>query len=158
MPNHARMTSRNMVSVIVHNTASDTIAVVQYAADSWFPGAAWTLPGGKAQVDEALDEAAARELAEETGLLVTPTDLALVHVTHVEQGPDQAGPFVLFVFATDTWTGELTNREPHKHLEARWTPASHLPTPAFPTSARALTEWRSGGPSFSRHGWSATSA
>lgn len=157
MPNHARMTSRNMVSVIVHNTATDTIAVVQYAASNWFPRPAWTLPGGKAEADEALDEAAARELAEETGLLVTPTDLALVHVTHVEQGPDQAGPFVLFVFATDTWTGKLTNCEPHKHVEARWTPASHLPTPAFPTSARALTAWKGGGPAFSRHGWSAPS-
>ncbi|MDX3484948.1 NUDIX hydrolase [Streptomyces sp. ID05-18] len=73
----------------------------------------WTLPGGKAEADEAIEQAVACELAEETGLLVTPTGLAHVtHVTHVEQSPDHAG--------------ELANREIHKHLEARWVPASRL--------------------------------
>ncbi|MFF8786862.1 NUDIX domain-containing protein [Streptomyces sp. NPDC015125] len=158
MPNHQAMNSRNMVSVIVHDKATDTIAAVLYAARNWTTRPAWTLPGGKAEAGEALDEAAARELAEETGLLVAPADLALVHVIHVEQGLDRAGPFVLFVFATDTWTGDLANREPHKHLEAGWVFASRLPAPAFPTSTRALTAWRNGGPTFSRYGWSPTSA
>ncbi|MER5493299.1 NUDIX domain-containing protein [Streptomyces sp. NPDC002490] len=69
-------------------------------------------PGGKAEPGEPLGEAAARELKEETGLLVDPADLSLVHVVHVEQGWDRAGQFVLFAFTTDAWTGELTNAEP----------------------------------------------
>ncbi|MFE5301661.1 NUDIX domain-containing protein [Streptomyces sp. NPDC056632] len=155
MPNE--MISRNMVSVIVHDKATDTIAAVLYGVRNWTPQPAWTLPGGKAEPDEALDEAAARELAEETGLLADPAELALVHVTHVEQGFDQAGPFVLFVFATDTWAGELINAEPDKHLAARWVSADRLPSPAFPTSTRALIGWRNEGPVFSRYGWRAAS-
>ncbi|AZM61315.1 MULTISPECIES: NUDIX domain-containing protein [unclassified Streptomyces] len=158
MINTSVMNSRNAVCVIVHDKDADTIAAVLYGARNWSPQPAWTLPGGKAEPGEALDEAAARELKEETGLLVDPADLALAHVIHVEQGWDQAGQFVLFVFATDTWTGELTNTEPDKHLAAEWVAASGLPTPAFPTSTQALAAYRDGSPSFSRHGWSVTAA
>ncbi len=154
--NTSVMNSRNAVCVIVHDKGADTIATVLYAARNWSPQPAWTLPGGKAEPGEALDEAAARELKEETGLLVDPADLALVHVIHVEQGWDQTGQFVLFVFATDTWTGELTNTEPDKHLTAEWVTASRLPEPAFPTSTQALAAYQGGGPSFSRYGWSVT--
>ncbi|MEU3072279.1 NUDIX domain-containing protein [Streptomyces laurentii] len=150
--NNSVMNSRNAVCVIVHDKDSDTIAAVHYAAPNWSPQPAWTLPGGKAEPVEALDEAAARELKEETGLLVDPADLALVHVVHVEQGWDQAGQLIVFVFATDTWTGELTNTEPDKHLAARWVAANHLPEPAFPTTVQALAAYRGGGLSFSRYG------
>ncbi|CAM5469107.1 NUDIX domain-containing protein [Streptomyces viridifaciens] len=148
------MNSRNAVSVIVHDQDTDTIAAVLYAARNWSPQPAWTVPGGKVEPGEALDEAAARELKGETGLLVDSADLVLVHVMHVEQGFDQAGQFVLFVFATDRWTGELTNTEPDKHLAAQWVEADRFPEPAFPTSVQALAAYRDGGPSFSRYGWS----
>ncbi|MGX2995898.1 NUDIX domain-containing protein [Streptomyces sp. JNUCC 64] len=115
-------------------------------------------PGGKAEPGEPLDEAAARELKEETGLLVDPADLSLVHVVHVEQGWDRAGQFVLFAFATDTWTGELTNTEPDKHLAVRWVAAERLPEPAFLTAVQALAAYRAGGPSFSRYGWPTATA
>lgn len=149
--NTSVMNSRNAVCVIVHDKDSDTIAAVHYAARNWFPQPAWTLPGGKAEPGEALDEAAARELKEETGLLAEPANL--VHVIHVEQGWDRAGQLIVFVFATDTWTGELTNTEPNKHLTAQWVAANRLPEPAFPTTAQALAAYRNGGPSFSRYGW-----
>ncbi|WP_330237587.1 NUDIX hydrolase [Streptomyces sp. NBC_00525] len=102
------MNSRNTVCVIVHDKDRDLVAAVLYGTRDWSPQPVWTLPGGKADPGEPLDEAAARELKEETGLLVDPADLSLVHVVHVEQGGDRAGQFVLFAFATDTWTGELT--------------------------------------------------
>ncbi|MFJ6012430.1 NUDIX domain-containing protein [Streptomyces sp. NPDC092952] len=151
--NTSVMNSRNAVCVIVHDKGSDTIAAVHYAAPNWSPQPAWTLPGGKAEPGEALDEAAARELKEETGLLVDPADLSLVHVVHVEQGWDLAGQLVVFVFATETWTGELINTEPNKHLAAQWVAANRLPEPSFPTTMQALAAYQNGGPSLSRYGW-----
>ncbi|MFE7588364.1 NUDIX domain-containing protein [Kitasatospora sp. NPDC057512] len=153
MTTNSVMNSRNAVCVIIHDKDTDTIAALHYAARNWSPHPAWTVPGGKAEPGEPLDQAAARELKEETGLLVDPADLELVHVIHVEQGWDQVGQFVLFVFATDKWAGGLTNTEPDKHLTAQWLPADRLPEPAFPTAAQALGAYRAGGPAFSRYGW-----
>ncbi|MEV7777744.1 NUDIX domain-containing protein [Kitasatospora sp. NPDC088351] len=107
------------------------------------------IAAGEAEPGEALDEAAARELKEETGLLVDPADL---HFVHVAPGWDQVDHFVLFVVATDKWAGALTNTEPDNHLTARWVPASDLPEPAFPTAVQALAAYRNGGPTFSRYG------
>ncbi|MFD7417599.1 NUDIX domain-containing protein [Kitasatospora purpeofusca] len=77
-------------------------------------------------------------------------NLALVHVVHVEQSYDGLGQFILFVFATDRWSGELVNTEPDKHLAAKWVAPADLPEPAFPTARIALTAYQEGGPSFSR--------
>ncbi|PZT75217.1 MULTISPECIES: NUDIX domain-containing protein [unclassified Streptomyces] len=156
MSDTSQMNSRNTVCVIVHDKDRDLVAAVLYGTRDWSPRPVWTLPGGKADPGEPLDEAAARELKEETGLLVDPADLSLVHVVHVEQGGDRAGQFVLFAFATDTWTGELTNAEPEKHPAVQWLAADSLPEPAFPTASQALSAYRAGGPAFSRLGWSAT--
>ncbi|MFJ6542279.1 hypothetical protein ACIQMP_16780 [Streptomyces sp. NPDC091385] len=66
--------------------------------------------------DKDSDTSIARELKDETGLLVDPADVDLVHV---ERGRDQASRLIIFVFATDAWINELTNTEPDKYLTAQ---------------------------------------
>ncbi|WP_234443632.1 NUDIX domain-containing protein [Streptomyces sp. NRRL B-24484] len=144
---------RQAVAVIAHDLPRGTVATMHYAADGWSRTPAWTLPGGKVEVGERLDEAAARELQEETGLLVTPEDLQLVHTVQVSQGWDGKGPFLLSVFLATTWHGELTNAEPDKHLDVCWSPVGALPLPMFPTAHAAVTHYLSGGRGFSTHGW-----
>ncbi len=58
------------------------------------------------------------------------------------------------MFAATSWSGELTNAEPDKHLAVIWTDARTPPTPMFPTSHAALTAFLAGdGRGFSTHGW-----
>ncbi|MFD0036101.1 NUDIX domain-containing protein [Streptomyces anulatus] len=75
-------------------------------------------PGGKAEPGEAHDEAAAPELKEETGLLVDPVDLSLVHV---EQCWDQAGQPL---------------RLRHRHLDRRTDQHRAGQAPGGPTGPR----------------------
>ncbi|MFJ7278475.1 NUDIX domain-containing protein [Kitasatospora sp. NPDC098663] len=144
---------RQAVAVIVHDRSGGRVATVNYATNSWNTTPVWTIPGGKVEAGERLDEAAARELAEETGLVVDPRDLRLVHTVQVRQGWDGKGPFLLSVFLATAWRGELTNTEPGKHLAVVWSPEGGLPLPMFPSAHAALSAYLSGGRGFSTHGW-----
>ncbi|MFD5437808.1 NUDIX domain-containing protein [Kitasatospora sp. NPDC127067] len=144
---------RQTVAVIAHDRDRGLVATVHYSAHGWSTTPAWTIPGGKVEVDERLDEAAARELREETGLLVEPEDLRLVHTAQVRAGWDGKGPYMVSVFLATAWRGELTNTEPDKHLDVRWSPADEPPLPMFPVAHAALTLHQSGGRGFSTHGW-----
>ena len=148
------MILRQAVSTIVHDLTTNQVATIHYANDSWSRTPAFTIPGGKAEDGERLDEAAARELLEETGLIVDPEQLRLVHSIQVRQGWDGRGPFLLSVFAATSWQGQLTNTEPDKHLSVAWSPVDALPTPMFHSSHSALLAYLNGGRGFSTHGWS----
>ncbi|MFF2629440.1 NUDIX domain-containing protein [Kitasatospora griseola] len=148
---------RQTVCVIAHDEKAGKVACVHYANDSWSTVPAWTVPGGKVEEGERLDEAAARELHEESGLVVAPEDLRLVHTIQVKAGWDGKGPLLLSVFAATSWQSELTNTEPDKHLAVLWMDAATLPTSMFPTSHVALTAYLAGdGRGFSTYGWDAS--
>ncbi|OIV37454.1 DNA mismatch repair protein MutT [Mangrovactinospora gilvigrisea] len=146
--------SRNAVCTLVRDPGSGPVAALRFTPRSWSPQPRWTLPGGKQEPGEALDAAAARELAEETGLLADPGDLELFHVVHVEKSWSDGTPFVLFAFTTSCFTGTLANREPGKHETVVWVEAAAFPEPAFPSTRFVLDGYLAGDTRrFTRHGW-----
>jgi 8-oxo-dGTP diphosphatase len=86
----------------------------------------WGLPGGHLEPGEAMDEAAGRELLEETSLIAASLEFVnLVNDRHGGQHRLQVG------FEAMGVSGESELREPERCREWRWFPLGELPANLF---------------------------
>ncbi|MEE9162543.1 MAG: NUDIX hydrolase [Candidatus Neomarinimicrobiota bacterium] len=85
----------------------------------------WSLPGGFMELRESAEEAARRELAEETGLVAE--GLRLLGVCPFAGGI--RGEVLVLGFACDVFSGELAPGD--DALDARFFPLDELPSVAF---------------------------
>ncbi|MER6218244.1 NUDIX domain-containing protein [Streptomyces sp. NPDC001674] len=109
------------------------------------------LPSGRLDPAEPLRAGAARELREETGVVVRPAKMDMVHVVHHRSpyGTDRAG----FFFAAREWTGTVVNAEPELCEGWEWWAAGTRPEPLAPYLVQAL-EHIAKGEVYSEYGWS----
>lgn len=107
------------------------------------------MPAGHLEGGESLITALLREAWEELGIQINPGHPRLVHVMHHSAG----GGRLSFFFEVTDWTGEITNREPHKCKSLRWFPLAELPDRIIPYTRDALLAYMRGAP-LSCKGWS----
>jgi 8-oxo-dGTP diphosphatase len=116
----------------------------------------WHAPSGKLDPGEPLTVATAREAYEETGVVVHPDRIRLVHTVHHRQGGGARDRIGFFFEATE-WDNEPENREPDKCLQLQWFTVHDLPEELIPYPAAGLQGYLAGDLGVTVHGWQDTS-
>jgi 8-oxo-dGTP diphosphatase len=99
----------------------------------------WSLPGGRVELGEGLEEAVAREVLEETGLRVDVGPVVEV-LDRVRRGSDGRVEhhFVIIDYLCRARGGELAHASDAD--EARWVPLAELPAYRITEQANAVIE------------------
>ncbi len=142
-----------VAAVIVHDRRNRRVVLIQRGPRAKFARGSWDLPVGKSAPGESITATAVRELREETGLVIDQADLRIAHVIHSSFGVESPNGFLTVVFAVERWSGELINREPHKHSRVDWVEVDELPDDFVDTTSTALRHYLAGANQLSLVGW-----
>ena len=84
----------------------------------------WSIPGGKVELYEPLEDAVVREIAEEVGVRVQVQRLLCMAETI---DPAQGEHWISSIYTTTVIEGKPENREPDAIAEVRWFSLEELP-------------------------------
>jgi 8-oxo-dGTP diphosphatase len=99
--------------------------------------AKYSIPGGKLDLGETFEQAAIREIKEETNLTIrNPRVIAVTN--NLETFREDGVHFISIILFADSFTGELTIMEPNKCEAWLWVDPKHLPKPHFDASKQGV--------------------
>ncbi len=88
----------------------------------------WAPPGGKMEVGEKIEECAARELFEETGIEIPAKQFQIIDFTN-DIFPNSH--YVTIHLFAENITAKPVTKEPTKHEKWQWLNINNLPKPLF---------------------------
>ena len=99
----------------------------------------WSVPGGHLELNESWEEAAAREVMEETGMTIT--NIRFMAATNDIFAKEDKHYISIWMHA-DWLSGEPHITEPDKCLQQQWADFASLPEPLFEPCWRNLRRMR----------------
>jgi 8-oxo-dGTP diphosphatase len=126
-----------VVVSLVFIRQEDTILLVKQT----YEGCNWSLPGGRMEHGESLDQAAIREVREETGL-----EVRLKRVVGIYSKPGGPLPGVAVAFEGEVIGGTLRQEPDDEISERRFFPFDQLPTLAREHLYQRILDLRAGRP------------
>ncbi len=127
----------------------DNKILLQRRFQTGFEDGNYGVPAGHLDGGETAREGGAREIREEIGIEIQPEDLQVVHVMHRRAAHDERFDFFL---AAETYTGTITNNEPHKCDDLQFFPLDNLPENMVDYVRVAILHYQSG-TLYSEYGW-----
>ncbi|MFD0943679.1 NUDIX hydrolase [Savagea faecisuis] len=122
------------VGAVILNEASEILLLKRLKSPEMY---AWSIPGGKVDWMETIEEAIVREIEEELGVSIEL--IRLVGVTnHIL--PDEQAHWVAPTYLAKIAKGEPRNMEPNKHEAIGWFALDDLPEPLTLTTTSALRD------------------
>jgi 8-oxo-dGTP diphosphatase len=95
------------------------LLVLRRAPSMTYKPGSWDLPGGHLAIGESFEECLAREIAEETGLVIAMPRLLGIH--------NSVGPYIQMIFGCEIEADAPDIRlRPREHVESRWISPAEL--------------------------------
>lgn len=115
-------------------------------------GDGWRLPGGGMERDESLTECAAREVMEETGIVITVTNVAFLRefvipkYCTIPEGKGTAYSIEVYLYATPTTANIEPRRENAERPLPHWIAYAEVAAlPVWPKELKTLALWLAAG-------------
>ena len=105
----------NVSYCLIYDKQRDKILLVNNKSSNSIEN--WSMPGGLVEDGETLEEAAIREVKEETGYTVQVGDLVAVNECIFQEKDEHA---IFFTFITEIISGNLEIKDADEILEIRW--------------------------------------
>lgn len=117
------------VGIIIENSEGEILIGKRLGTHAPF----YSIPGGALELGETFEDAATREIREETNLRIK-NPIVIAVANNVQTYKQEGRHTISIILYSNTFSGVLKNREPHKCAAWLWCNPNDVPQPHFEAS------------------------